>query len=92
MVGQIQTSVTDVTGALHSKFGPASKSYFIAKRAVATLHRYGNLNENSIFEYARRRTIGNERKLIRSRGGVGTPVLMNAATALLAATTSRRSP
>jgi uncharacterized protein (DUF2336 family) len=53
MVGQIQTSVTDVTGALHSKFGPASKSYFIAKRAVATLHRYGNLNENSIFEYAR---------------------------------------
>jgi uncharacterized protein (DUF2336 family) len=53
MVGQIQTSVTDVTGALHSKFGPASKSYFIAKRAVATQHRYGNLNENSIFEYAR---------------------------------------
>src|SRR5713226_3788820 len=53
MVGQIQTSVTDVTGALHSKFGPASKSYFIAKRAVATLHRYGNLNENSISEYAR---------------------------------------
>jgi hypothetical protein len=42
-----------VTGALHSKFGPASKSYFIAKRAVATQHRYGNLNENSIFEYAR---------------------------------------
>ena len=31
MVGQIQTSVTDVTGALHSKFGPASKTYFIAK-------------------------------------------------------------
>jgi len=53
MVDQIQTSVTDVTGALHSKFGPASKSYFIAKRAVATQHRYGNLNENSIFEYAR---------------------------------------
>jgi uncharacterized protein (DUF2336 family) len=53
MVGQIQTSVTDVTGALHSKFGPASKSYFIAKRAVATQHRCGNLNENSIFEYAR---------------------------------------
>ncbi len=42
-----------VTGALHSKFGPASKSYFIAKRAVSTQHRYGNLNENSIFEYAR---------------------------------------
>jgi hypothetical protein len=53
MIGQIQTSVTDVTGALHSKFGPASKTYFIAKRAVASLHRYGNLNETSIFEYAR---------------------------------------
>src|SRR6202790_3322268 len=53
LVQQIQTSVTDVTGALHSKFGPASKSYFIAKRAVATQHRCGNLNESSIFEYAR---------------------------------------
>src|SRR5258708_37711588 len=53
MVGQIQTSVTDVTGALHSKFGPASKSYFAAKRTVAALHRYGNLNENSISDYAR---------------------------------------
>jgi uncharacterized protein (DUF2336 family) len=53
MIGQIQTSVTDVTGALHSKFGPASKSYFVAKRAVAAQHRYGNLNENSIHDYAR---------------------------------------
>src|ERR1700738_5400815 len=53
MVGQIQTSVTDVTGALHSKFGPASKSYFAAKRTVAAQHRYGNLNENSIAGYAR---------------------------------------
>ena len=32
LVGQIQTSVADVTGALHAKFGPASKSYFAAKR------------------------------------------------------------
>src|ERR1700676_2706558 len=53
MVGQIQTSVTDVTGALHSKFGPASKSYFAAKRTVAAQHRYGNLNEDSIAGYAR---------------------------------------
>ncbi|MGB8609411.1 DUF2336 domain-containing protein [Bradyrhizobium sp.] len=53
LAGQIQTSVTDVTGALQSKFGPASKSYFIAKRVVATQHQYGNLNENSILEYAR---------------------------------------
>jgi uncharacterized protein (DUF2336 family) len=53
MVGHIQTSVTDVTGALHSKFGPASKSYFAAKRTVAAQHRYGNLNEDSIAGYAR---------------------------------------
>ena len=53
LVGQIQNSVTDVTGTLHSKFGPASKSYFAAKRVVTTQHQYGNLNENSILEYAR---------------------------------------
>ena len=53
LVGQIQTSVTDVAGKLQSKFGPASKSYFTAKRVVAAQHQYGNLNENSILEYAR---------------------------------------
>jgi uncharacterized protein (DUF2336 family) len=53
LVGQIQTSVTEVTGKLQSKFGPASKSYFTAKRVVAVQHQYGNLNENSILEYAR---------------------------------------
>src|SRR6202521_1381398 len=41
---QIQTLVTDLTGALHSKFGPASKSYFDAKRAVARENHYRNLN------------------------------------------------
>ena len=49
---QIQTLVTDVTGRLHSKFGPASKSYFSAKSDVAKQNQYGNLNENKIFEYA----------------------------------------
>ena len=53
MVEQIQTSVTDVAGALQSKFGPVSRSYFVAKRVVATQHRQGNLNENSISGYAR---------------------------------------
>jgi len=53
LVGQIHTSVTDVAGKLQSKFGPASKSYFTAKRVVAAQHQYGNLNENSILEYAR---------------------------------------
>ena len=50
---QIQSSVTDVTGTLHSKFGPASKDYFTAKRILANKHRYGDLTESSILEYAR---------------------------------------
>jgi uncharacterized protein (DUF2336 family) len=53
MVDQIQTSVTDVAGALHSKLGPASRSYYVAKRLVATQHQHGNLTENSIYDYAR---------------------------------------
>jgi uncharacterized protein (DUF2336 family) len=51
-VGQIEALVTDVTGTLHSKFGPASKSYFNARRIVAGQHAMGNLNEKLIFEYA----------------------------------------
>ena len=34
----IQTSVTDITGTLQSKFGPATTSYFAAKKAVTALH------------------------------------------------------
>ncbi|MBV9559799.1 MAG: DUF2336 domain-containing protein [Bradyrhizobium sp.] len=52
MLEQIQTSVSDVTGELQSKFGPASRSYFVAKRVVTTQHRLGNLNEESIAGYA----------------------------------------
>jgi hypothetical protein len=53
MVDQIQSSVTDITGELQSKFGPVSRSYFVAKRVVATQHRQGNLNEDNISLYAR---------------------------------------
>jgi hypothetical protein len=52
---QIHTVVTDVTGALHSKFGPASKGYFTAKRTLGAQHRHGNLGEHQIFEYAQSR-------------------------------------
>ena len=44
--------MTDLAGALHSKFGPASKDYFQAKRTVALQYQHGNLNEKSILEYA----------------------------------------
>lgn len=53
MAAQVQALVTDVTGAMQSKFGPASKIYFAAKKAVAIQRRYGNLNESRILEYAR---------------------------------------
>jgi uncharacterized protein (DUF2336 family) len=53
MASQIQSSVSDVTGTLQSKFGPVSRTHFVAKRVVATQHQQGNLNENSISLYAR---------------------------------------
>src|SRR5215212_8632351 len=53
MVDHIQSSVSDVAGALQSKFGPVSRSYYVAKRVVTTQHQQGNLNENSISVYAR---------------------------------------
>jgi uncharacterized protein (DUF2336 family) len=53
MAEQINTSVTEVAGALQSRLGPVSRSYFVAKRVVTTQHRQGNLNENSICLYAR---------------------------------------
>jgi uncharacterized protein (DUF2336 family) len=52
MIDQIQTSVTDLTGELQSKFGPVSRSYFVAKRLVTTQHQQGNLNESNISGYA----------------------------------------
>jgi Uncharacterised protein conserved in bacteria (DUF2336) len=52
MVDQVQSSVSDVTGELQSKFGPVSRSYFVAKKVVTTQHQQGNLNENSISGYA----------------------------------------
>ncbi len=53
MMTQISSSVTDVTGDLQSKFGPSSRSYFVAKRVVTTQYRQGNLNQDSISNYAR---------------------------------------
>jgi uncharacterized protein (DUF2336 family) len=53
MARQIQSSVTELGGELQSKFGPVSRSHFVAKRVVTTQHRLGNLNESSISNYAR---------------------------------------
>ena len=53
MMTEIEASVSDVAGALQSKFGPASRNHLVAKRVVATQHRHGNLNEESVAGYAR---------------------------------------
>ena len=53
MFDQIQTSVAEVAGALHSKLGPVSRGYFVAKRLVTAQYQNGNLNEASISGYAR---------------------------------------
>jgi uncharacterized protein (DUF2336 family) len=50
--GELESLVTDVTASLQSKFGPASKSYFKAKRVVAGQYATGNLTEKLISEYA----------------------------------------
>jgi hypothetical protein len=52
MFDQIQASVADLAGELQSKFGPGSRSYFVAKRVVSIQHRQGNLHEGSIAGYA----------------------------------------
>jgi uncharacterized protein (DUF2336 family) len=51
MTDQIHSSVTEVTGELQSKFGPVSRSYYVAKRMVTKQHQLGNLNESSISGY-----------------------------------------
>jgi uncharacterized protein (DUF2336 family) len=49
---QIHRIVVDVTGAIHARFGPASKDYFTAKRTVAKLRERGELTEDKVFEFA----------------------------------------
>lgn len=57
LASQLHTLMTDVTGALHSKFGPASQNHFVAKRVVSKENRDGNLNEKKILEYANLRKL-----------------------------------
>jgi uncharacterized protein (DUF2336 family) len=52
MADEIHALVTDVTGKLHSKFGPATKTYFDAKKHVTALHQQGHLNEKRVLAYA----------------------------------------
>ena len=49
---EVQQMVADATGELHSIFGPASKTYFAARKALSALHRCGGLSERRIFDDA----------------------------------------
>ncbi|WP_298253498.1 DUF2336 domain-containing protein [Bradyrhizobium sp.] len=57
LLEEIQSSVIDVAGALQSKFGPATESYFAAKKVVTAQHQLGQLNENLVLNYARARKV-----------------------------------
>jgi hypothetical protein len=57
IANQVQTAVSDATGSLHAKFGPASKEYFVAKKNVSALHQYGNLGEDKIYGFAQTRKL-----------------------------------
>lgn len=47
--------VADVAGSVHARFGPATRSYFAAKRAVGEMHRRGALTAEALHEFARAR-------------------------------------
>ena len=50
-------AVADVAGSLHAMFGPASKSYFTAKKTVGAQHRRNELGEAQLLEYAQARKL-----------------------------------
>jgi uncharacterized protein (DUF2336 family) len=49
---EVEASLSDVTARLHSKFGPASRGFYAAKRVVSAQHRLQHLSEVSIADYA----------------------------------------
>lgn len=52
---EIRHIVTDVTAKIQARFGPASRSYFVAKKEVGELYNLGRLNEGDIREFAKTR-------------------------------------
>ena len=52
LAADIRSAVITETGKMQSKFGPGSKDYFAAKRAVTEKYREGNLKEKEVRRYA----------------------------------------
>jgi uncharacterized protein (DUF2336 family) len=51
----IREAVSEVAGSLQAKFGPATRSYFAAKKEIGSLHRTGGLDEQALAGFARQR-------------------------------------
>jgi uncharacterized protein (DUF2336 family) len=51
----VSDAVTEVTGQIQAKLGPATRSYFAAKRLVGDMHRSGALTQDAILEFAKTR-------------------------------------
>jgi len=49
---EIQNAVTGVTGELHTKFGPATRDYYAARRLVEEMSRSGTLTEDAVRGFA----------------------------------------
>jgi uncharacterized protein (DUF2336 family) len=49
----IDHTVADLTGIIHSKIGPGSRDYFAAKRRLSELHRSGRLGKQQLYEIAK---------------------------------------
>jgi uncharacterized protein (DUF2336 family) len=54
-VDEICNVVADGTGSIHERFGPATRSYYAAKRQVGEMYRTGELTEEALCEFARAR-------------------------------------
>ena len=52
---EIQNVVTGVTGDIHTKFGPATRDYFAAKRLVEEMSRTGELTDDAVRQFAKSR-------------------------------------
>jgi uncharacterized protein (DUF2336 family) len=51
-IDQVQHAVADAAGAIHARFGPGSRRYFVAKRLVMEMHRLGELDESQLCAFA----------------------------------------
>jgi uncharacterized protein (DUF2336 family) len=50
---QVHHAVADAASAIHVKFGPASKEFYIAKRRVMELQKSGGLDEDQLCAFAK---------------------------------------